>query len=110
MAQHLDFLSENFLSENFLSENFLSENFQSSTRRTRILMRFICYLALIVHPMGRILVRRKSLALVASQLAASRHTLLAARQCQLQHSAATLYLQPAGVTESATLASHLAAS
>jgi len=39
----------------------ISKNFQFSTRRTRILMRFIIYhLKLIVNPMGRILVRWKS--------------------------------------------------
>jgi len=36
----------------------ISKNFRFSTRRTRILMGFIIYyLALIVNPMGRILVR-----------------------------------------------------
>ena len=47
VAQHLD---------------IISKNFQFSTRRTRILMGFIIYfLVLIVNPMGRILVRWKSL-------------------------------------------------
>jgi len=39
----------------------ISKNFQFSTRRTKILMGFIMYcLAMIVNPMGRILVRWKS--------------------------------------------------
>jgi len=39
----------------------ISQNFQFSTRRTKILMGFIIYyLVLIVNPIGRILVRRKS--------------------------------------------------
>ena len=38
----------------------ICKNFQFSTRRTSILMGFICYLVLIVNPMGRILVRWKS--------------------------------------------------
>ena len=38
----------------------ISKNFQFSTRHTKILMEFIIYyLALIVNPMGRILVRWK---------------------------------------------------
>jgi len=40
----------------------ISKNFEFSTRRTRILMGFIIYyMVLIVNPMGRVLVRWKSL-------------------------------------------------